>query len=202
MPARAVFSIQALHEPVDVGSNFTLSEIARLAEQTGWTGNHIPLGFSIARTGYALSLTVDAIAEAVCVEPVQVAVSIKLMDRHIEIAKDLAGDPACVPLARHHYILQAASNDAVLTQFMEELNSVLSQLTLPNLQHDVARADEDGERIDQMIRAAIDRVWPSLSVAMRAAAAGVDSPDEIAGLVHACLPANGTTRNSQMGTKL
>lgn len=187
-PAKAAFSIEALHEPVDVAMNFTLPEIIGLAEQSGWTGNHTPLGFSIAKTGYSVSLVVDAAAETACSEPIQASIIIKLMDRHIEVAKELARDPSCLAAAQHHYVLHAASNDATLTHFAEELSPVLSRLILPNLQHDPARADEDRGRIDQVIRTAIDRVWPSLSVAMRAAAKGMDTPDEIAGLVQACRP--------------
>ncbi len=201
-PAKAAFSLEALHEPVDVQMNFTLPEVIGLAEQSGWIGNHTPLGFSIAKTGYSVSLAVDTAVETACSDPIHVAVIVKLMERHIEVAKDLAADPNCLALARHHYILLAASDDAVLTQFAEELNPVLSRLTLPNLQHDPARADEDRTRIDQVIRTAIDRVWPSLPVAMRAAAKGVDTPDEIAGLAQACRPLSGVAPSLKTGIKL
>lgn len=201
-PAKAAFSIEALHEPVDVAMDFTLAEIIRLAEQTGWTGNYIPLGFSIAKTGYRVILEVNGRDEEDCSEPVKASVLVMLTDRRIEIAKDLKGDPNCLSTARHHYILHAASDDAVLTQFAEELSPVLSPLTLPNLQHNAKLADEDRVQLEGVIRAAIDRVWPSLPVAMRAASKGVDSPDAVAALVHACQSANGLAPYPQTGTKL
>ena len=111
-PAKATFSIEALHEPVDVAMDFTLSEITQLADQTGWTGNHTPLGFSIAKTGYRVNLAVDPTNEVVCSEPIQVSIVVMLTNRRIEIAKDLSRDPNCLSLARRHYILRAASDDA------------------------------------------------------------------------------------------
>jgi hypothetical protein len=105
-------------------------------------------------------------------------------------------------VARHHYTLHAASDDAILAQFAEDLNPVMSRLTLPNLQHDGAFADEDRLRLERVIRAAIGRVWPSMPMAMRAASKGVDSPDEIAALVHACVPPSGVAPYPQTGTKL
>jgi len=202
MPAKAIYSIEALHNPVDIEMNFTLAEIAQLAVQTGWAGNHTPFGFSIAKMGYRVTFVVNSSTETACSGPIQVSITTMLFDRHIEIAKDLARDPNCLSLARHHYILHAASDDAVLAQFTEELSPVLSQLTLPNLRHDVALADEDRGRIEQVIRAAIDQVWPALPVAMRAASKGVDSPDEIANLAQACLPTNGVAPRPKTGTSL
>lgn len=201
-PAKAAFSIVALHEPVDVAMDLTLPEIIQLAEQSGWTGNHTPLGFSIAKTGYRVNTEVNRANETTCSEPIKVAVLVMLTDRRIEIAKDLARDPRCLSVARHHYTLHAASNDAVLTQFAEDLSPVLSRLILPNLQHDPVQAGGDRERINQMIRTAIDQIWPSLSVGMRAASKGLDSPDEIAGLIQACQSAIGEAPRSQAGIKL
>lgn len=201
-PAKMAFSLEALHEPVDVQMNFTLAEIVGLAEQSGWVGNHTPVGFSIAKTGYSVSLAVDAAAEAACSEPIQVSVIVRLMHRHIEVAKDLASDPGCMAAARHHYILQAASTDVTLTHFAEELSLVLSQRTLPNLQHDPARTDEDRARIDQVTRTAIDRVRPFLAVAVRAAAQGIDTPDEVGGLAQACPSATGAAPGLQTGITL
>ena len=170
VPARAAFSIEALHEPVDVAMNFTLSEIGHWAEQTGWTGNHAPLGFSIAKTGYRVIVEVSIESETTCSEPIKASIQVMLTDRHIEIAKGLS--------------------------------LMLSRLTLPNLQHDGALADEDRVRMEQVIRAAMDWVWPSLQIAMRAAANGVESADEITSLGQACLPADGVVLNSQSGTRL
>ncbi len=201
-PAKAAFSIEALHEPVDVAMDFTLPEIIQLAEQTGWTGNHTPLGFSIAKTGFRVIIEVDGANETTCSEPIKVSVLVMLTNRRIEIAKDLVRDPRCLSVARHHYTLHAASNDAVLTQFAEDLSPVLSRQILPNLQHDPAHADEDRERIGQRVRTAIDQIWPSLSVGMRAASTGLDSLDEIAGLTQACQSAMGAAPRSQAGIKL
>lgn len=201
-PAKAAFSLEALHEPVEVRMDFTLAEVVGLAEQSDWAGNHTPLGFSIAKAGYSVSLSIDAAAETACSEPIQVSVIVRLMHRHIEVAKELAADPSCLAAARHHYILHAASNDRVLTQFAEELSPVLSRLTLPNLQHDPARADEDRGQIEQVVRTAIDQVWPSLPVAMRAAAKEMDTPDEIAGLAQACPSATGAAPGLRTGVRL
>lgn len=199
---KAAFSIQALHEPIDVAMNFTLSEIIHLAAQTGWRGNHRPLGFSTATTGYKVVVEADLASERHCLEPIKVSVSVMLTDRHIEIAKDLSQDPNCLSLARHHYILQAASNDAVLTQFAEGLAPILSRLTLPNLQHDGALPGEDRGHIEQVVRATIDRVWPSFQAALRTAPNGVDTEDEVANLTQTCPPAGGVTPRFQAGATL
>lgn len=199
---KAAFSIQALHEPIDVAMNFTLSEIMHLAAHTGWCGNHSPLGFSTAKTGNKVVVEADLASERHCLEPIKVSVSVMLTDRHIEIAKDLSQDPNCLSLARHHYILHAASNDAVLTQFAEGLAPVLSRLTLPNLQHDGALPGEDRGHIEQVVRAAIDRVWPSFQAALRTAPNGVDTEDEVANLTQTCLPAGGVTPRFQAGATL
>jgi len=199
---KAAFSIQALHEPIDVAMNFTLSEIMHLAAQTGWRGNHRPLGFSTAITGYKVAIEADLASERHCLEQIKVLVSVMLTDRQIEIAKDLSQDPNCLFLARHHYILHAASNDAVLTQFAEGLAPVLSRLTFLNLQHDGALPGEDRGHIEQVVRAAIDRVWPSFQAALRTAPNGVDTEDEVANLTQTCPPAGGVTPRFQAGATL
>ncbi len=76
--AKAAFSIEARHEPVDVAMNFTLSEIMYLAAQTGWRGNHRPLGFSAATTGYKIMVEADTASERHCLEPIKVSVSFLL----------------------------------------------------------------------------------------------------------------------------
>ncbi|WP_428390410.1 hypothetical protein [Lichenicoccus sp.] len=100
------------------------------------------------------------------------------------------------------HILFAASGDTALTLFTGELIPVLSRLTVPDLQHVQARADEDHGRIDQVIRTAIDNVWPSFPVMMGAAAKDVDTPAEIAGLTQACQSLGSTAPGLDIGIKL
>lgn len=201
-PARATFSVETVHEPVVVATDFSLSEIMQLAMQAGWDGDYTPLGFSVGVPQYELVSNTASGNKASCDDPINISIRLTITNRRIEIGKQLAYEPSCFLMARQHYILHATENDIILAQFVKRLRPVLSQLTLPILQHDEAHPEEDRKRVEQLINTAMDRVWPSLKEAMRAASKVVESQDGFASVAKACLPVGSSIFSPEIETKL
>ncbi len=179
-PARAAFDVVAVHGPVDMSADMTLKQIAELAERTGRVGRHKPLGFYIGDFGYTVNAEIGPRGEADCSEPVHVTVTVMLANRHIEIGKELAAKPCLFSVVRDHYRRHAASDDAVLTEFAQALETALRRVPLPPLGHDPAAADEDRRKMEQIVSSMADDGIKSLDTARANARDGVDTADEIA----------------------
>lgn len=177
-PTHAAFDVVAVHGPVGTSTDLTLAQISELAGRTGRVGRHRPLGFYIGTFGYTVRTDLGARAEVDCSESVHVTVTVMLVDRHIEIGKDLLADPCLLPVVRAHYQRHAASDDAILTEFATGLGAALQRIRLPPLTHDPALAAEDSGRVKKVASSIISLGLKSLDAARADARDGVDTAEE------------------------
>jgi len=147
-PTHATYDVVAAHGPVDVSTDMTLAQIAELANRTGRIGRHLPFGFYVGGFGYTAITDVSVPSKTECSEQVRVTVALMLVDRHIEIGKELKANPCLFSLVRDHYRRHAASDDAVLTEFARSLEAALKAMTLPPLAHDPALAEADRRNVE------------------------------------------------------
>lgn len=178
-PPRATFDVVTLRSPVDVSENFTLAQLAELASRTGRIGRHPPLGFYIAGFGYRVTTDVSVPRGAECSERVRVTVTLRLVDRHIEIGKEVRANPCLFSLVRDHYRRHAASDEAALAEFARALEAALQGISLPPLGHDPALAEEDRRRVEAAVASAIDRRLGALDAARANARDQVDTDKEV-----------------------
>ena len=179
-PARASYDVTAAHGPVTISTQLSLRQITDLASRSGRIGKHAPLGYYIGTFGYLVSVHLDARSETDCSVPVQVAVSLMLVNREIGIGKELLEQPCLFDLARAHYGHHAAADDAALSQLVVGLKPVLERLALPELRGSAAFAEQDRERVEVTVRTAIDRLLQPFDAAR--APDRVDTPAEIEAL--------------------
>lgn len=178
-PTRVVFDVVAVHGPVDVSTDLTLAQIAELADRTGRAGKHPPLGFYTGGVGFIVSTDISAGTEADCSKPVHVTVKVMLVNRHIEIGKELAANPCLFSVIRDHYRRHAASDDAIVTEFAWTLGAALQRLPLPSVAHDQALAETDQRRAEKIVTSAIDRRLGFLDTARANAREQVDTDKEV-----------------------
>ena len=178
-PTHALYDVAAVHGPVDVSTDLTLAQIAELADRTGRVGRHPPLGFYTGGVGFIVSTDISARSETDCSRPVRVTVKVMLVNRHIEIGKELVANPCLFSVVRDHYRRHAASDDAVLTEFARKLGATLQHLPLPSLAHDPTLAEEDQRRMEKAVTSAIDPQLEWLDATRANARDQVDTDEEV-----------------------
>lgn len=176
-PARASYDVTAAHGPVTISTELSLRQITDLASRSGRIGKHAPLGYYVGTFGYLVSVHLDARNETDCTVPMQVAVSLVLLNRQIGIGKELLEQPCLFDLARAHYGHHAAADDATLTELLVALKPVLERLALPELRGSVAFAEQDRKRVEMAVRRAVDGLLQPFDAAR--APDLVDTPAEI-----------------------
>jgi len=168
-----------VHGRVDMATDLTLAQIAELADRTGRVGRHPPLGFYTGGFGLVVGTDISARSESGCSKPVRVAVKVMLVNRHIEIGRELVANPCLFSVVRDHYRRHAASDDAALTAFARKLAAALPRLSLPPLAHDPALAEEDQHRVERAVASAIDPQLEWLDAARANARDQVDTDKEV-----------------------
>jgi hypothetical protein len=178
-PTHATVDVWAVHGPVDIATDMTLAQIAELANRTGRIGRHPPLGFYIGGFGYTAITDVSVPSKTECSEQVRVTVTLMLVDRHIEIGKELKANPCLFSLVRDHYRRHAASDDAALAEFARTLEVALQGISLPPLEHDPALAEADRRKVEESVTSAINRQLDGLDAARANARDQVDTDEEV-----------------------
>lgn len=181
-PLRVSADVVSAHGPVETADDFPLAQLRDMAKRVGRTGKHEPLGFYSATLAHSISVNLDTRDADGCLTAVIITVRLALIDRHVEIAKELTATPCMFALARDHYARHAAADDAILTRFSRKLGAALQTGTFPMLQGDPGSADQDRETIQQMIEQQVDR----LSEARSRERDEVDTPAEVAKLRAGC----------------
>jgi hypothetical protein len=174
--------------PVAIGADVSLAQISEMANRTGWRGKHAPIGFYFSNFGYTIHADAVDQGTAECIVALRVTITLVLTNRHVQIAKEWAGEPCKFKTARDHYLRHAAADNAVIVQFAQALNAASRQIPLPQLTGDPSTADDERHNIELALTTMVERGLGSLDDARANARETVDTPAEIRSVFEACEP--------------
>jgi hypothetical protein len=186
--ARPFLHVIAEPTPVQVASDFSLSEISTLAHRVGTAREQAPLGFYISTIRNAVDVQIGPGTAANCMEHVEIQINVELSGRRIEIGREAQQEQCRYVAALRHYQKKADADRAVFANYVKTLTDALRTTPLPDIH---AAADSAGteaarEALRQWVKAVIERTLPSVGSARLAAFRAVDTDDEMRHLAEAC----------------
>ncbi|MHB8887085.1 MAG: hypothetical protein ACYC5H_18750 [Methylovirgula sp.] len=166
-------------EPITIHTDFTLNEIGALATRNGRPANHRPLGFYLGRIAYKINWHQEASTVSGCPSIIWIRASIALVDRKIEIARDLIGDSCLYQRALRHYTAHANADEAAFKQFVTAVETELKKSSISLSNSHVFDHGPIGNKIEKSMRLIINRVLRPLDEIRSAAQKSVDTPAQI-----------------------
>lgn len=128
---RVSINVSAIHEPVWVLSDYSLVELRDLAGITGRVLLHRPLRFYYASVANDVSITPMREVGPAYTSTLKLNVILRLTNRNIEIAHDLASISCDEDAVLQHYRSHAASDDIVFGKFAKAIARELNATTWP-----------------------------------------------------------------------
>jgi len=172
-------------EPLSIETDFRLGQLRALAKQANRVELHPPYGFYIGGVAYSISVTIGNEAHDVCVGPINIQVTMKLIARHIEVAQELKDDPCKFRRVVTHYQRHAEADEAVFERYVVLVTAALSHTPatsfVANLQAGSVRKE-----ITQATQSVIEPVLASMDADRAATRAAVDTAAEVSRLEKVC----------------
>ncbi len=170
-PSPISVEIAEHREPVTIRTDFRLNEIMAQAARAGKSPAHRPLGFYLGRVAYKINWHEARSRIDGCPAVIRILASVALIDRQIEIGRELVADPCLYQRALLHYTKHASVDEATVDQFVDRLKVVLNE-SMDNSDH-ARQADE------KSIRIVIDRALHRLDNMRATSQKSVDTPEQI-----------------------
>jgi hypothetical protein len=173
---------------VSVAADFRLPEISDLARRVGEPLTMAPLGFYTSTVLHKISVQVEPGPTARCEENTQIDLTIRLVNRRIEIAREIQQQSCRYPTVLRHYQKKAAADRAAFATYVNTVVTALRSTPLPMIQADMDHASmaEARQKLEQWVEDVVDRKGQSLQQARRAAFQAVDTADEMRQLAESC----------------
>jgi hypothetical protein len=172
-------------DPLTIGTEFDFAKLRGLARETKRLGKHAPYGFYFSSVAYAISVEIGNDAQDVCTGPVTVRVSLRLTDRHIEVAQDFRNDPCRFPKMVAHYQHHADADKAAYQRYVPEVNAALAQMPASSL-GDAYHAEHPKESIGRVAEDAIKPALDAMNIGRESMRQAVDTPAEVQELEGVC----------------
>ena len=178
-------------ERLSVETDFRLAQLRTLAKQTDRVGAHPPYGFYIGSVAYSISVTIGNESHDVCLGPINIQVTMKLVARHIEVAQELRNDPCKFGKVVAHYQHHAKADEAVFEHYVVLVTAALFHTPAASFTADLG-AGSVRKQIAQATQSVIEPVLASMDADRASARSAVDTPAEVSRLEKACpkLPRN------------
>ncbi len=116
-------------DPVTETSDLSLAALTQLSKQSHRVGNHPPYGFYLGAVAYKIFVDISNDGGDLCKGPVNIRLSMRLTDRHIEIAQDMKDDDCRFPKIAAHYRHHADSDAAVFKRYVVKVTTTLGHLS-------------------------------------------------------------------------
>ena len=129
---------------IEVGTAFDLARLRELSGLSGRRAKHIPYGFYASQISGETEVTIGNDRQDVCVGPIEIAVTIDLAERHIQIGRDLQDDNCQFNAALKHYRLHADVDVAVLRHYVAIVTQTLAQAPLAGIFGAAGNVDSGG----------------------------------------------------------
>ncbi|WP_219319579.1 hypothetical protein [Methylovirgula sp. HY1] len=177
-------------EPITIRTDLTLNEIVALAARTHRPASHRSLGFYLGRIAYKINWHQEASNMSGCPSIIWIRASIALVDRKIEIARDIAGDPCLYQNAVLHYAKHANADEEAFEQFVAAIGTELKKPSISLSNSHAFDHGPIGNKIEKSMRLVINRELRPLDAVRSAAQKSVDTPAQIR-LMNAAYDRNG-----------
>jgi hypothetical protein len=169
----------------DIHPTVDTAELNRMAKETGLGGAHPAYGIYLSTIAYAVTTEIGNAAQDVCQGPVDIRVTMRLTNRHIEIAKDIPEGSCRFARISVHYRHHAEADEAVFQRYVLKLTATLGETKMAAL-IGTAGPDDAPARITAAIDAMIEPVLTSMDAARSTARKAVDTPGEVEKLEAPC----------------
>lgn len=177
-PATSI-EISHTHNDVQVATDFTSKEILSFAKQQAVNLTYAPVGYY--RSSVAFKIKIYNIQGEIrgCPQKLGVAFDLALVNRKIEISRDLVSRKCRYDEALRHYELHAARDEEAFDQFILSSSSQLQAAVEKATAEAAANRNEQVDQLKANINAALQTFLNSLDDAKNAAQAAVDTADEL-----------------------
>jgi hypothetical protein len=184
----ADIQVIAKSEPAVLTSDLSLSEIDQLARQTGYVGKGPRLGFYFGHFSDKVSIGVEPEPKSDCARHIQVEVHMLLVDRHIEIGRELKQQPCLFEVARQHYEKIATADEMAFARYAAVVTTALHSTRLPamSVSGDHPPDEAAREQIKRWTATLVEQNLQSFHDARIMAQQAVDTPEELKRLERAC----------------
>lgn len=172
---------------IEIGTAFDLAQLRELSGHYGRKAKHIPFGFYASQISGETAVTIGNDRQDVCAGPIEIAVTIELAERHIQIGRDLRDDNCQFNAALKHYQLHAEADVAVLRHYVAVVTQTLAQAPLAGIFGAAGKVDSrGGSSFAPAVQAFIEPVLDEMRAEQASAIDAVDTPIEIRRLEQAC----------------
>lgn len=184
----ASFRIHIQTGRVDVATDFSLGEISDQAKASGQASRTASLGFYIARFQHRVFAIVETGPEATCTRHLRINVDLQLVDRRIQVGRELLQQPCLLQAALGHYEKMSVADETVFAQYVNALAATLNSTPVMDDVVPNDRSLEDTLRLhaEQHAKALVNQTLLPLQEARSVALQAVDTPEERRLLGDAC----------------
>ena len=188
-PPRAAWAVTALHGAVSEDASLPLAAIQQAAQRRGAVAAHPPFGFYMGSFAHDLVVSTDRRTSpdgSRCGYLITVTVRLALLNRVVEVARDLRDEPCAYEAALRHYRKHAAADDDALSLYAALLRHELAGVW-PKVEGLLgASGKPDKAAIRQAVEPVVNLVLDDVEQVRAKAIAAVDSGREVASLAAAC----------------
>lgn len=188
-PPRVASGVAALHGEVVEAESFLLGDIQDMARRSGAVLAHPPLGFYRADSGYDYQVRTETQTSpdgTRCGTLTTVTVRLMLVNRTVEIARDLRERGCDRDVVTQHYLKHAAADDRALSRHVQVLHQALVAAWPVIQQRLPASGTPDEAALRQAVDPVVVRSMAAAEQAQRAALAEVDNSGEVRALASSC----------------
>lgn len=181
-PPKAAYRVMLEVQPVNVASSLTLADISGFAAVNRAAPPHPVYGFYVGTFGYTVSVSLPQRTAAACPGRAEVDVTLMINRRRIEIAREIVRNRCLYTAYVGHYQKHAADDVAVIAKYRDDVERTLQSASekLPAVTS-ASRAE-----VTQMVKDLVETQLKPLDMDRKAAAARVDSSEELERLNGAC----------------
>jgi hypothetical protein len=190
-PPKIESGVVAVHGLVTNRSSFDLSQIRDLARKSGAALPHPPFGFYMASFGHDLAIRLDqrsAPDRGSCGFAVIITVRLALVNRTVEIARDLSPGSCLYEKVVQRYHKDAAADDAVLSRYVQLVTQALRE-SWPGIEDLLAVSKTFEEAgIRRLVEPLVDKALQDIEEVRREAMTGSNTDGEPGSLTELCTP--------------
>jgi hypothetical protein len=172
-------------DPVAVSSDLSLAALTQLSEKSHRAGKHPPYGFYFGAVAYKIFVDIGNDDGDICKGPVMIRVTMRLTDRHIDIAQDLKNDACRFPKIAAHYRHHADSDVAVFERYVVKVTTTLGHLSTSSFAK-AYQNDKPRQAIALIAQDAIEPILDEMDAERAALPSLVDTPQEVEKLKGTC----------------
>lgn len=189
-PPRVASGVAALHGEVAEAESFSLAEIQDMARRSGAVLAHPPLGFYKADSGHDYQIQTEEQTSpdgTRCGTLTTVTVRLLLVNRTVEIARDLRERGCDRDAVSRHYLKHGAADDRALSRHVQDLHQALVAAWPVIRERLPAVGVPDEAALRQAVEPVVASSMAAAEQAQKAALAAVDSDAEVRALVSSCV---------------